>query len=280
MADRHIYIQSNRKQYLGAKVAKYALETRGGAAAHDIGVTILQVDDMPLYTSYAGMTYGREGEVRTHDPDDLQFFTLSRFMPPELMHYAGRALVIDPDIFALQDITSLFDLELGDSRLAACHESTWWDTSMMVLDCAKLRDWDIANLLEGLKNGTEDYSDWMRLYSEKNVYELPRVWNSIDRLTPETKMLHTSKRLTQPWKTGLPVDFIHGTVPKVFGIIPRFWVHQPSHYQPHPNKDIEHLFFTLFKESRAAGAVTEADIDEAIKNRDIRPDARAVLARI
>ena len=33
-------------------------------------------------------------------------------------------------------------------------------------------------------------------------------WNDFDKLTPATKMIHNTRRKTQPWKSGLPVDFI------------------------------------------------------------------------
>ena len=32
-------------------------------------------------------------------------------------------------------------------------------------------------------------------------------WNDFDRLTPKTRMVHNTRRRTQPWKTGLPVDY-------------------------------------------------------------------------
>ena len=276
-----IFIQADEKQSIGAKVAKYALETRGKAKGHGIPVTIMQVEDNPTFTKYAGMQYKRGNELRTHDANDLQFFTLSRFMPPELMAYEGRALVIDPDIFALDDIQPLIEWQLGDASVAACKVvgakgDTWWDSSVMVLDNTRLRHWNIEKLLEGLKNGTEDYRNWSHLSNER-VTEIPRVWNSLDLLTPETKMLHTTKRLTQPWKTGLPVDFIPGVVPKLFGFIPRFWVTHPTHYQTHPDKQIEKFFFILTQEALTAGAITNTEIDSAITAGDIRPDIRKLL---
>jgi hypothetical protein len=34
-----------------------------------------------------------------------------------------------------------------------------------------------------------------------------KEWNDFDHFTPATKMLRTTKRKTQPWKSGLPVDW-------------------------------------------------------------------------
>lgn len=271
-----IFIQANNKQLLGAKIAKFAMETRGKAQERGIPVTIMNVEENPTYMSYAGMTYKRGTETRTHDPNDLQFFTLSRFMPPELMNHEGRALVIDPDIFALADIGELFEMNLQGNAVAACPKKEHWDTSVMVLDCARLPHWNIKNILEGLKNGTEDYRAWMQLKKEK-VTPLSRDWNSLDTLTPHTKMLHTTNRLTQPWKTGLPIDFTLGVVPKLFGIIPRFLVSRPTHYQKHPDKNIEHLFLTLTKEAMAAGVFSSEELDREIASHNIRSDLYTAL---
>ncbi|MEN9390370.1 MAG: hypothetical protein RLZZ283_470 [Candidatus Parcubacteria bacterium] len=274
--NRGIFIQADDKQLLGAKVAKYAIETRGRARENNIPVTIMHVEDMPDYMVHVGMKYKRGNETRTHDPKDLQFFTLSRFMPPELMGYTGRALVIDPDIFALGDVTELFNLDLGDAHLAACRERSWFDSSVMLLENTKLKHWNIRRILEGLKNGTENYRAWMRLHNEP-VLEIGRDWNSLDHLDKSTKMLHTTNRLTQPWKTGLPIDFTFGSVPKLFGIIPRFWVQQPRTYQQHPDSAIEQIFLELLRGAIKDGAVTYDELDAAVAASEMRPDIRTVL---
>ena len=276
-----IFIQANRKQLLGAKVAKHALESQGGANKAGIPVTIMLVENMPVFTKFAGMKYQRGSEIRAHDENDLQFFTLSRFMPPRLMQYNGRALVIDPDIFALSDITELFSMSLQGNTIAACKKNDAWDSSVMVLDCEKLTGWNIENLLEGLRDGKENYRDWMELRLESHVLELPRIWNSLDALSSETKLLHTTVRLTQPWKTGLPIDFIPNTPPKLFGLIPREpllklrgkW---PTQYQKHPNPEIETLFFKLAQAAYHDGAVSESEIRAAL-GKDIRVDFLEML---
>lgn len=276
---REIFIQANYKQFLGARLAKFAMETRGKAREHGIPVTIVNVEENPTYMKYVGMTYRRGNETRTHDPSDLQFFTLSRFMPPELMNYEGRALVIDPDIFALSDIRELFEIDLGGNAIAACAKKEAWDTSVMLLDCAQLRHWSLEKLLEGLKTGTEDYRTWMQLRKER-VAPLSREWNSLDVLTPTTKLLHTTNRLTQPWKTGLPIDFTPGTTPKLFRLVPRFWITHPTHYQPHPEKSVELTFLSMLKEALAIGAVHPSELNEEVRRGNIRSDIMTVLKTI
>lgn len=279
------FIQANRKQILGAKIAKYALETRGGLRKRNVPVTIMEVENVPAFKAFEGKPY-RKGYAPFSLTGDLQSFTMTRFMPPELMNYEGRAVVIDPDIFALSDIGELFDLNLGDAGIAACRKKDAWDTSVMVLDTKKLPHWDVAHMLNEIATGTKIYEDFAQLRSEKTpIKEIPRIWNNLDTLTPETKMIHTTNRMTQPWKTGLPIDFTLNPMPKIFGIISRETIHKllgkyPTHYQKHPNPEIEKLFFTLLKETLEGGGVTEAEIDDAIARKDVRPDAKALLASI
>ena len=33
-------------------------------------------------------------------------------------------------------------------------------------------------------------------------------WNDFDQLNEKTRMLHTTRRKHQPWKTGLPIDYL------------------------------------------------------------------------
>lgn len=271
-----IFIQANKKQLLGAKIAKYAMETRGRAKEHGIPVTIMEVEKVPAFQAFEGKPY-RKGYAPFSLTGDLQSFTMTRFMPPELMGFAGRALVIDPDIFALSDVSELIDIDLKGAGIAACRKNPW-DTSVMVLDCAKLTHWKISDLLEAIATGTRTYEDIAQLRDEKTgIKEIQRIWNSLDVLTPETKMLHTTTRLTQPWKTGLPIDFTFNPVPKLFGLVPRFWVTHPTHYQRHPDKNIEKFFFGLAREALTAGAITETEVKDAIAAGHIRKDALAML---
>lgn len=272
-----VFIQANNKQLLGAKLAKYAIE-RNLKVKDSVSVRIMNVDEMDTFRLFFGNTYARAGKTMRNDEEDLQSFTLSRFMPPELMSYQGRAIVIDPDIFALVDINELFALNLGGNSIAACRRNTAWDTSVMLMDCAGLRHWKISDILGKLQAKQSDYNDVISLRKEVSVLELPRIWNSLDRLTPETKMLHTTKRLTQPWKTGLKIDFTRlRDGDRYFGLIPKPWVMRllgrwPTRYQPHPDKNIERFFFGLAREALDDGAISREMLKREIEAKNIRPD--------
>jgi len=274
--ERKVFIQSNNKQGLGAYLAKYAIE-RFFKGADKIPVEIIHVDELDVFKKFAHKEYlFNKTEKRIYNPDDLQSFTLTRFMPAERMDFSGKAVVIDPDIFALTNIAELFEKNMEGHSILACGKKSAWDSSVMLLDCKKLAHWKISEILDQLTQQKNDYTTIMSLLNE-DVGELSRDWNDLDKLTPATKMLHTTQRLTQPWKTGLPIDFTRNKMPKLFGIIPREPIHKllgryPTHYQKHPDQSIEDFFFTLTKDALKDGAVTTDDIQKEIDSGHVRPD--------
>lgn len=279
----NVFIRTNKKQILGAYLGKHAI-LRTAAHPEQINVQNILVDDIPLFRDFQGKKYQRHGQTITYDLNDLQSFTLSAFMAPELAGYQGRAMVIDPDIFALQDVASLFERDLQGKALAARAKRGFWDTSVMMLDCARLTHWKMKNILDDLAAGKTTYEDWMSLRHEQ-VSELEAEWNSWDVLTDETKLLHTTNRLTQPWRTGLKIDFTRNPAPKLFGLIPREWIMKlrgqlPSRYQPHPDKKIEAFFFELAKDALRAGVVTEEMVRAEIAAGHVRTDFLEKVAEL
>ena len=87
---------------------------------------------------------------------------------------------------------------------------------LMLLDNAKLTHWDAEQTFDELFAFKKDYLKWIKLEyePEETVAFLEPEWNDFDRLTAETKILHNTYRRTQPWKTGLPVDFTIRLKPK------------------------------------------------------------------
>lgn len=273
-----VFIHTNNKQRLGALIAKHAILSRLTDPS-SITIQFINVDELPVFKNFVGTDYlFSKTEHRTYKKDDLQSFTLARFMPPELMGYEGKAVVMDPDVFALCDIDELFSTNLNGNALAACRKKDAWDTSVMLMDCSKLKHWNISATLKSLNNQTTNYRDVMTLRNEVvHIQELSRVWNDLDEYTPTTRMIHMTGRLTQPWKTGLPIDFTRNKTKKIFGIIPREPIYKllgkiDSHYQPHPNKAIENLFFGLVAQALQDGAITKNDIEYEISEKNIRSD--------
>lgn len=277
-----VFIRTNDKQLLGAMIGRHAI-LRAAAHPERIDVSFINVDKIPEFRAFEGKKYLRNGKTLTYTLADLQSFTLGAFMAPQLCGYEGRAIVIDPDVFAVTDVEKLFERDLKGKSLAARPKRGGHDTSVMMLDCAKLRHWDMAKILEDLAASKTTYEEWMTLRKE-DVDGLEPEWNSWDDLRPETKALHTTNRLTQPWKTGLKIDFTRD-LGSYFGVVPRAWVawlrgKYPSRYQAHPDRKIDAFFFRLVKDALAAGAVKEEDIRAEIKAGHVRPDLMERVAGV
>jgi hypothetical protein len=163
-------------------------------------------------------------------------------------------------------------------------------SSVMLLDCAKLTHWKLAEDFDRLFRRERDYKDWMNLeYEDKSTIGLfEPEWNDFDKLTPNTKMLHNTRRMTQPWKTGLPVDF----VPAERSIIPGLALLKRArrrlfgeyaflgHYKKHPDSNQERYFFQLLRECLEQGIVDEPLIKEHMARNHIRHDALELVERV
>ena len=107
-----VFIHSNQKQRPGALVAAYSLKTRS-AAPEAFDVRILWADDYPFIAARNGQTYRREGRKVVWVEDDLQSFPPLRFDTPRAMGYEGRAVVTDPDVFAVGDVREFLQRDMG-----------------------------------------------------------------------------------------------------------------------------------------------------------------------
>jgi hypothetical protein len=207
-----IFIHTNEKQIIGALVSQYSFK-RFAADASAFNVQLIKTEDYPFIRSHHGRPYLRDGLHREWKSDDLQSFTVLRFMPPELMNYEGRSLVVDPDVFCVSDIMDLLSRNMnGRAILARLRTKTKpgvYASSVMLLDNEKLNHWKVEENFEEMFAFKRDYMKWIGLELEppENIGELESVWNDFDQLTRSTRMVHNTRRKTQPWKTGLPVDF-------------------------------------------------------------------------
>ena len=109
-------------------------------------------------------------------------------MPPELMGYEGRAIVIDPDVFAVGDIFELLSRDMEGKaimcrRAAAKRPKEPVPASVMLLDCAKLRHWRTAEQFDELFEFKRDYMDWISLKLEPRGDDRP-VRAGVERLRP------------------------------------------------------------------------------------------------
>ena len=115
-----IFIQTNSQQYLGALLSQYSFKS---ASSHpdEFDVKIMNLDDFPVLNKQEGQTYCRKGRNAVWKNNDLQSFTPLRFLPPQLMGFKGRALVVDPDVFAVGDVFEILSADMHGKAIL-CRE--------------------------------------------------------------------------------------------------------------------------------------------------------------
>jgi hypothetical protein len=291
MSKPTVFVHTNDQQMLGALLSAYSFR-KFSRHAGDFDVRILRLEETPQLYGREGQRYLRLGRMATWHNADLQSFSPLRMMAPQAMGFQGRALMVDPDVYSVGgDVCELLSCDMGGKALLARNlpaekggGASKWASSVMVLDCARLPHWQWDAQVDAMFAGRLDYKRWIQLADEdpQTIGELPEVWNSFDKLEPQTRFLHMTERLTQPWKTGLPVDFnmnFQGPV----GHMKR-WLRERGllgahrRFQRHPDPRQEAFFFTLLRECLDNGEVTEAFVRRAVAAGDVRPDVFELLA--
>ena len=129
-------------------------------------IFFLDFEKNDLLKSMVGKKYKRSGKIK-YFKNDLQSFTLLRFLAPELDNYKGKLLVIDPDVFALKDVNNIFNL-LDDDDLACTFLENKARTEVMIIDAQKVK-WKFEEIINQVFNLKLDYSDLMNLSFDKNI---------------------------------------------------------------------------------------------------------------
>lgn len=270
-----VFVHTNGKQLAGAIVSAHSLK-RNSRSPESFDVKIIRQEDYAFFKEFEGRQFLRAGGWRTWRNADLQSFTPTRFMPPELLGYQGRAVVIDPDVFAVGDVNDLLTRDMAGKAIMARHRpghngrEDYVASSVMLLDCVKLKHWNVRRQFEELFTGKLDYENWNILANEprESIGFLAPEWNDFDALTPVTKLLHNTKRRTQPWKTGLPIDFTNRVA-----WIGRFW----GKYKKHPDPRQEAFFFSLLRECVDTGQISLEQIRSEMNDNHIRHDALELM---
>lgn len=288
-----VFVHTNDKQLVGALVSQHSLK-RNSKRPESFDVRLIRYEDYAFFRARESQPFLRHGSRRRWDSEDLQSFTPLRFMPPELMGYAGRALIIDPDVFAVGDVAAALERDMGGKAIMCVprpghnRRADYLATSVMLLDCAKLTHWQVERDFNELFEGKRDYVEWIDLGLERRetIGLLDPEWNDFDHLDAKTKLLHNTKRRTQPWKTGLPVDY---TIrPAKLGSHPASWIkfakqkllgdgRGRDHYQRHPDPNQERFFVELLRECVAEGKVTTDLLKEHMAKNHIRHDIFKLL---
>jgi hypothetical protein len=289
-----VFIHTNHKQMVGALVSEYSMR-RNSRNADQFDVRIIDTKDFPFLHEREGQLYLRDGMKREWLMEDLQSFTPLRFTPPELMGYQGRAVVVDPDVFAVGDVWELLSRDMQGNAVMCRPRGVSgkkYATSVMLMDCARLRHWHCETQFNAMFEFKLDYMDWINLETEPegDVGLFEAEWNDFDKLTPATKMVHNTSRWTQPWKTGLPIDFTPSTKNHSFFKVVTLYRRAREAilgrygglgvYKPHPDPNQERFFFGLLRECLEKGVIAESLVRQEMERNHVRHDAFELMDRL
>ncbi|MGI9591415.1 MAG: glycosyltransferase [Myxococcota bacterium] len=190
-----VVIGTEAKQRIGQQVLEYSIRK---SASREVEIRAVEQSQAPL----AGTRFG-----------------FVRFQVPALCGFRGRAVYLDADQLVLADIHELAaQLEPPHAvGLVRDIEGTFDgkpvqprnETSVMVLDCDKLRSWDPDTLFTGVVPNRETpgpgqirYRDFMRLQwlDPSLIQAIDPRWNHYNIVREDTKLVHFSHVKSQPWK--------------------------------------------------------------------------------
>jgi hypothetical protein len=276
-----VFIHTNDAQLVAARVCMYSLKA-ASSQPDSFDVRLLRLEQERRVNDRLHGRRVRYADVLiTWDGLGLQSFTPLRMLVPELLGYRGRALVLDPDIIAIGDVADLFQEPWCERPIRCRTRESWrpgtareWSTAVMLLDCAKLKHWQWGKAIDRVLGQELDLLDWLHLGYEppENVGCLPEEWNHFDTLTDRTRLLHFTDVRTQPWRTGLPLDYrVHSVGAEVT---------EPPLTRAHPDARQELLFFQLLLRAIEADVISCDFVSAQIRDGWLRPDALSILHRI
>ena len=268
-----VLIQANKYQKLAAEISKYSFIKQGVK-----DVEIINLEEQKILVKNFGKKYLRNGKLTIYDPNDLQSFTLLRFIPTKFS-IKDFCMIIDPDIFAYKNPMDEINKFLDNKIDIFCTEiNNQLRSEVMILNL-KNKIWNFDSMIEDLFNLKTDYSDLMHLnfVDKKKIKIISNKFNDHDNINIDTILLHTSNRLTQPWKEGLKINFntyfskkyILINYIKYFLGMKHDQRVTSSKFIKHPNKEVEIFVGSLFKEAYKTNFINIKKIKSAIKDKSI-----------
>ena len=146
-------------------------------------------------------------------------FGFVRFKVPDIFNYEGKAIYLDADQIVLTDIEELNNTLDSQHFLGLVEDLVGYfgdkpvpkrkETSVMVLNCDQLQDWDPKTLFDNvvandteLQPGQIHYRDfmWLKWLDPEKIQFIDSAWNHFNILQSDTKIIHFSHVASQPWK--------------------------------------------------------------------------------
>ncbi|MEJ7618250.1 MAG: glycosyltransferase [Pyrinomonadaceae bacterium] len=185
-----IFVGSTESEMLAVKVLEYSIRKHAP----------MSVQVVPLHQSGIEIPMPREAVNRPRTP-----FSFQRFLIPQLMNYAGRAIYVDSDMQVFRDIRELWMLPFAGAEVlavrAANDDARRPQFSVMLLDCEALRG---ANneIVKALDVGEMTYEQLMgEMVIAKSVRSgIDPCWNALEQYEEgTTRLLHYTDMPLQPW---------------------------------------------------------------------------------
>jgi hypothetical protein len=262
-----IYIHSNKKNTIPAKVGKYSFEK-----INNNNVNIVNIEEFDYLLKLDGKTFYRNNKLCQLNINSSQSFFLLRFIIPYYHKFILKSttkwiLIIDPDIFCIKKLDELKEYILKaeqNNKDIICYNKL---SSFMLINTYNFY-WEPNKLIENIFQKNEDFNNYMLLkkYSN-NIQDIPEYFNHYDKLNNNTICLHTSRTHTQPWKTGIKYlkHDLHN--------IP--YDKNDTNYlyfKKHNDNNIEYMFFKLFNEAYINNYINDDEINISVNIEGLRPD--------
>lgn len=190
-----IVIGTDPSQYVAQRVLEYSIRKHTSAEIEIIA---------------GRQTQKRKGGTR---------FGFVRFIVPSLCGYQGTGIYMDADQLVLADVVELAAQLQQPHAIGIVRniEGTFAgepvaprnETSVMVLDCARLKDWDPETMFDPVVPNTAEpgpgqirYKDFIRLawVDPALIQAIDPRWNHYNMVRDDTRLIHFSHVREQPWK--------------------------------------------------------------------------------
>lgn len=178
-------------------------------------------------------------------------FSLFRYLIPQLCNFHGKAIYLDSDMIACEDIGELYDISLRGFDFAACPDAypgiapDRWALSAMLINCNVCR-FDLGTIFSYIQQGRFSYAEFAQMgrrvqtILHYRIKRLPNSWNDFDRMNAFTKIIHYTDLDRQPWR-----------------------------YRYHKYGE---TWFENFRQAIDSGSITEQDVKTAIERGVARAD--------